>query len=130
VQAIRDAEAKTSGQIRVYVQRGKVLGDPMKAAQERFHRLGMHATPERNAVLIFVAPRTHKLAVIGDKGIHEKCGAVLWERLIHRMRGDFQTEEFSHAIVEAIKEIGIALATHFPRKSTSTNELPDDVIEG
>ena len=130
VQAIRDAEAKTSGQIRVYIQRGKVLGDPMKTAQERFHRLGMHATPEQNAVLIFVAPRTHKLAVIGDKGIHEKCGEELWERLIHRMRGDFQTEEFSHAIVEAIKEIGIALATHFPRKSTSANELPDDVIEG
>lgn len=129
VQAIRDAEAKTSGQIRVYVQRGKVFGDPMKMAKERFRRLGMHATPERNAVLIFVAPRTHKLAVIGDKGIHEKCGAGLWERLIHRMRGDFQTEEFSHAIVEAIKEIGIALATHFPRKSTSANELPDDVIE-
>lgn len=130
VQAIRDAEAKTSGQIRVYVQRGQVLGDPMKTALERFHRLKMHAMPERNAVLIFVAPRTHKLAVIGDKGIHEKCGEGLWERLIHRMRGDFQTEEFSHAIVEAIKEIGVALATHFPRKSTSANELPDDVIEG
>ena len=129
VQAIRDAEAKTSGQIRVYIQRGKVLGDPVKSAQERFQRLGMHATPERNAVLIFVAPRTHKLAVIGDKGIHEKCGESLWERLIHRMRGDFQTEEFSHALVDAIEEAGKALASHFPKGSTTSNQLPDDVIE-
>src|ERR1700726_1492653 len=33
VQAIREAEAKTSGQIRVYVQRGKLDADPLIAAQ-------------------------------------------------------------------------------------------------
>src|SRR5207247_8100407 len=73
VQAIREAESKTSGQIRVYVQRGKLNADPLTAAQKKFHRLGMHKTSERNAVLIFVAPRAHKFAVVGDKAIHEKC---------------------------------------------------------
>lgn len=117
VAAIRDAEAKTSGQVRVYIQRGNLDGDPLIAAAKRFHRLGLHKTGERNAVLIFVAPRAHKFAVIGDKAIHEKCGEQLWQRLIDQMRNHFKNEKFSHALVEAIQEVGNALAAHFPKKS-------------
>lgn len=129
-QAIRDAESKTSGEIRVFIQRGKLDVDPLVAAQKKFHRLGMHKMPERNAVLIFVAPRAHKFAVVGDQAIHEKCGEQLWQRLVDAMREHFRNEKFSHAIVEAIEEAGKALASHFPRTSTSSGQLPDDVIEG
>jgi uncharacterized membrane protein len=130
VQAIREAESKTSGQIRVYIQRGKLNGDPLIAAQKKFHRLGMHKTSERNAVLIFVAPRAHKFAVVGDKAIHEKCGEEFWRRVVDLMRGHFQNEKFSHAIVEAIEETGKALAAHFPKTPTSFSELPDEIVEG
>src|SRR2546430_2073130 len=116
VQAIRDAESKTSGEIRVFIQRGKLNADPLIAAQKRFHRLGMHKTAERNAVLIFVAPRAHKFSVIGDKAIHQKCGEQLWQRLVDGMREHFRNEKFSHALVEAIDETGKALAEHFPRR--------------
>jgi uncharacterized membrane protein len=115
VQAIRDTESKTSGQIRIFIQRGKLNIDPLVAAQKKFHRLGMHKTPERNAVLIFVAPRAHKFAVVGDKAIHEKCGEQLWQRLVDGMREHFRNEKFSHALVEAIEETGKALAEHFPK---------------
>jgi len=130
VQAICDVESKTSGQIRVFIQRGKLDADPLIAAQKKFHRLGMHKTPERNAVLIFVAPRAHKFAVVGDKAIHEKCGEELWQRLVERMREHFQNEKFTDALVEAIEETGKALASNFPRRSTSSGQLADDVIEG
>jgi uncharacterized membrane protein len=130
VHAIRDAESKTSGQIRVFIQRGKVNVDPLIAAQKRFHRLGMQKTPDRNAVLIFVAPRAHKFAVVGDKAIHEKCGEELWKRIVEKMREHFRNENFSHAIVDAIRETGDALAAHFPRRSTSAGGLPDEVVEG
>jgi uncharacterized membrane protein len=129
VQAIRDAESKTSGQIRVFIQRGKVAVDPLVAAQKKFRRLGMHKTPERNAVLIFVAPRAHKFAVVGDKAIHEKCGEPFWQKLVDAMREHFRNEKFSHAVVEAIEEAGKALASHFPRTPTSSGQLPDSVIE-
>jgi len=130
VQAIREAEAKTSGEIRVFVQRGELDVDPLGPATKRFHRLGMHKTPERNAVLIFVAPRAHKFAIVGDKAIHEKCGEQLWQRLVEAMRDHFRDENFTKAIVDAIHEIGEALAAHFPRRSTSTGGLPDEVVEG
>jgi uncharacterized membrane protein len=129
VHAIRNAESKTSGQIRVFIQRGKVDVDPLIAAQKKFHRLAMHKTTERNAVLIFVAPRAHKFAVVGDKAIHEKCGEAFWQELVERMREHFRNEKFTDALVEAIEEAGQALASHFPIKSTSSGQLPDEVIE-
>src|SRR6266404_4964777 len=129
VAAIREAESKTSGEIRVFVQRGKLDVEPLIAAQKKFHRLGMHKALERNAVLIFVVPRAHKFAVVGDKAIHEKCGDEFWQRVVTRMRTHFQNENFSDALVEAIKEIGSVMASHFPKTLGNANELPDDVIE-
>jgi uncharacterized membrane protein len=130
VGAIREAESKTSGEIRVLIQRGKSKSDPLVAAQKKFHRLGMHKTRERNAVLIFVAPRVHKLAVVGDNAIHERCGDEFWQRIVETMRVHFRNEKFSDALIDAVNEVGKVLAAHFPRTLASANELPDDVIEG
>ena len=130
VAAIREAESKTSGEIRVLIQRGKLKSDPLVAAQKKFHRFGMHKTRERNAVLIFVVPRVHKLAVVGDNAIHERCGDEFWHRIVETMRVHFRNENFSDALIDAVNEVGKVLAAHFPRTSASANELPDDVIEG
>ena len=130
VSAIREAESKTSGEIRVYIQRGKLNADPLVVAQNKFQRLGMSKTRERNAVLIFLAPRAHKFAVVGDQAIHEKCGEEFWQHVVDEMRAHFQNEKFSQALTEAINEVGKVLATHFPRTSANANELPDEIVEG
>ena len=127
--AIRKAESKSSGEIRVLIQRGKLKSDPLVAAQRKFHRLRMHKTAERNAVLIFVAPRAHKMAVVGDVVIHEKCGVEFWQRVVERMRTHFQNENFTDALVETVDEIGNVLSSYFPRTQRDANELPDNVIE-
>ena len=129
VEAIRDAESKTSGEIRVLIQRGKLEGDPLVAAQRKFHRLGMHKTREHNAVLIFVAPRAHKFAVVGDKAIHEKCGDEFWQRIVTAMQDCFRENKFTEGIRGAITIVGDMLAQHFPKTSSDANELPDNVIE-
>lgn len=129
MQAIHEAESKTSGEIRLLIQRGKLKSDPLVAAQRKFYGLGMHKTRERNAVLIFVAPRVHKLAVVGDNAVHQKCGDEFWQRIVERMRTHFQNQKFNDALIEAVKEIGTVLESHFPKTSDDTNELPDDVIE-
>ena len=128
--AIRDAESKTSGEIRIFIQRGRFNSNPLSLARKKFERLGMHKTRARNAVLIFVAPRAQKFAVVGDKAIHESCGEQFWQHIVDEMRVHFQNEKFSHALMGAIDEIGTVLATHFPGKSANSNELPDDVVEG
>lgn len=129
-QAIRKAEGKSSGQIRVFIQRGEFEEDALPRAEQKFLHLGMHKTRDRNGVLIFVAPRVHKYAVVGDVGVHEKCGREFWQKLVDAMRGHFQKEEFERAIVHGINEVGEVLATHFPRTADTINELPDEIVQG
>jgi uncharacterized membrane protein len=128
--AIKDAEGKTSGQIRVFLQRGVFEEDALERAGKKFVQLGMQKTRERNAVLIFVAPRAQKFAVIGDEGVHQKCGEQFWQDLVGRMRQHFLREDFTEALVEAITATGALLATYFPRTGPPDNELPDEIVEG
>lgn len=130
VSAIKAAETSSSGQIRVYLQRGELDGDALIAAQAKFKPLGMENTKERNGVLIFVAPRAQKFAVIGDIGIHEKCGPEFWSRLVASMREHFLVSNFTEGMVGAIEEAGKALAQHFPKQAGPQNELPDEILEG
>ena len=129
VAAIAVAEARTSGEIRVYVQRGEMEEDPLLIAQQKFMEFEMAKTAARNAVLIFIAPRARKFAVVGDEGIHQKCGAEFWTALVAKMRAHFQREAFTDALVEAIETAGSALALHFPRQPNDRNELPDAILE-
>lgn len=128
VSAIAAAEGKTSGEIRVYIQRGEV-DDAIVAARTQFEKLGMTATRDRNAVLIFVAPRSQKFAVIGDTGIHERCGDQFWQELVESMQQDFKAQNFTDAVVHAVNKTGELLAAHFPRQPDDRNELPDTVLE-
>jgi uncharacterized membrane protein len=130
VAAIKEAEAKTSGQIRVYIQRGELDGDALLDARSRFKRLGMEKTLERNGILVFVAPRARKFAVVGDEGVHARSGDEFWNRLVDSMRAHFVNSKFTDALVETIEEAGKLLARHFPKKASPQNELPDEIVEG
>jgi uncharacterized membrane protein len=129
-QAIKKAEGRTSGQIRVFLQRGEFEDDALPRAQKKFLQLAMDKTADRNAVLIFVAPRARKYAVVGDVGVHEKCGEEFWQRLVDAMREHFKKEDFNRAIIHGINEVGKALSAHFPRTADTINELPDEIAQG
>lgn len=114
VEAIREAEKKTTGEIRVVVS-PKHIEAPVTEAQKEFMRLGMASSPHHNGVLIFVAPRSHKFAVVGDKAVHEKCGDAFWQKLAEAMTDYFRKSEFTEGIVHGIKKAGELLAEHFPK---------------
>jgi uncharacterized membrane protein len=114
VTAIREAEEKTSGQIRVLISH-KHVEDPVAEAQKEFIRLGMADSPQHNGVLIFVAPRSHKFAVIGDKAVHAQCGDEFWRALAEAMGHYFRKSEFTEGIVHGVKKAGEILAEHFPK---------------
>ena len=127
VAAIVAAEKKTSGEIRVFIS-DKNCDDALTAAKNRFEKLGMTKTKLRNGVLIYIAPATRRFAIIGDSGIHEKCGDNFWETISQRMSDLFKEEKFTEAIVHAIDEAGEALSKHFPRQGDDTNELPNEIL--
>ena len=99
----------------------------MAAAQAQFERLKMQQTKHRNGVLIFVAPVAHKFAVVGDSGVHAKCGDAFWRAVADEMTGRFKKGEFTSGILHAIEKAGDLLAQHFPHNPDDKNELPDDI---
>jgi uncharacterized membrane protein len=126
--AIHAAEMKSSGEIRVMISH-KPAPDPVATAQRAFLQLGMQQTRHRNAVLIFVAPRSRTFAVIGDEAMHAKCGDEFWRELAGTMAGHFKRGEFTEGLLHGIDRAGELLAAHFPHEPDDRNELPDDVIE-
>jgi uncharacterized membrane protein len=130
VAAIREAESRSTGEVRVHVSR-QAVDEPEKAAAAQFEALGMTATRERNGVLIFIAPTSQKFAIIGDAGIHEKCGPGFWAEVAQAMSAEFRAGHFTDGIVKGVARAGDVLARHFPRSDahTDVNELPDQVTE-
>jgi uncharacterized membrane protein len=124
--AISAAELKSSGEVRVFVS-NEMIDDVMPAAQEQFNKLGMANTKNRNGVLLFFAPKTQRFAVIGDQGIHEKCGQAFWDETRALMTERLKAGHFTEAVVAAVQKIGDLLATHFPREPGDINELPNQV---
>ena len=80
VQAIRDAERQTSGEVRVFVESKCRFIDPLDRALEIFAELKMQNTEQRNAVIVYVAIKDRQLAVYGDTGIHQKTGNEYWKQ--------------------------------------------------
>jgi len=125
VAAIKDAEAGTSGEIRIFVSRREV-DDPVAQAERHFADLGMTKTKHRNGVLIFFAPLSQRFAIVGDHGIHEKC-AHCWIDVIASSLPLLKAGQFTEAITRAIREVGLLLARHFPPEPGDRNELPNTI---
>jgi uncharacterized membrane protein len=124
--ALESAERKTSGTIRVVLARHRAK-DPLAAAQLHFVRLGLAAAPERNGVLIFVAARSRNFAIVGDRGIHEKCGDEFWPKVTAAMSGYFKRGDFTGGLVHGIERAGALLGAHFPAVNDSSGPKPDSV---
>lgn len=128
---IREAERRTSGEIRVYIENRCRFVDPLDRAAELFWGLKMDYTEDHNGVLVYVAVRDHQFAVFADRGIHEKVGNEFWNNEVAAMKKHFLANHHADAIVQVITDVGTALHTHFPyERDTDKNELPDDIVFG
>ena len=126
VAEIAKAEKCTSGEIRVFVSRREVK-DAVSRAQRRFEKLGMTRTQLRNGVLLYFAPRSRKFAVVGDLGVHEKCGQAFWEEVSTEVSARLRTEDFTEAIIHGVRKVGEVLARHFPPQAGDRDELPNEI---
>lgn len=127
ISEIAAAEQRTSGEIRVWVS-SRTVEDPIERAQRRFEQLGMTATRERNGVLLYFAPVSQKFAVIGDSGVHEKCGQEFWVETVGEIAAELRAEHFTEAVTSAVHKIGDLLARHFPRQPDDRDELPNEIV--
>jgi len=131
VEAVRIAEQRTSGEVRVFVESHCRYVNAIDRAVEIFENLQMQKTELRNATLVYVATRDRQLAVLGDDGIHQKVGNEYWANEVVKMIHAFNRDNIAEGIRQCVLNIGEALAQHFPYdRSTDKNELPDDIVFG
>ena len=126
VEAIRQAEANTSGEIRVHIE-NHCRGDIMDRSAMVFNILKMNETAERNGVLIYLAIKDKKFSIIGDEGINKMVEHDFWNDVKDMMAGHFRSGNFTEGIIQGVLRVGEKLQTFFPHKSDDINELSDDI---
>jgi len=126
--AIRAAERRTSGELRVAFARFFLGRDVQAAAQRTFARQGMNRTKLRNAVLIFVAPVGRRCAIVADEGAHAAVEPAFWASVVAKMVARFRAGDLTGGVEAGIQEIGDRLAGPFPVAPGDVNELPDTVV--
>ncbi|HEY0596841.1 hypothetical protein [Sphingopyxis sp.] len=107
----------------------------IKAQRVRARAIGLFKvgteakTIGRTGVLLYVSLKEHRADIVADEAIAAKVSADVWgdamAALIERVRAGRPGE----GMAEAVRQMGIVLAEHFPRGSENPNELPDRLIE-
>lgn len=130
VSAIRKAEMKTSGEIKVHVEthNEKPLTE---RAIEVFHFLKMDKLPHHNGVLIFISVYNRGICILGDEKINEVVGNGFWNDTVFQVVSYFKENKFDNGVIHAIYEIGRKLEMYFPADTKhNPNELNDDISFG
>ncbi|MEX1189315.1 MAG: TPM domain-containing protein [Bacteroidia bacterium] len=129
VAAIGQAEKLTSGEIRVHIE-SVCKGDPLDRGANVFFDLKMNETRDRNGVLIYIALKDRKLAILGDSGINKVVPDGFWDQTSKLMVDHFKREEFARGIEQAVLMAGEHLQKYFPLKDDDTNELSNEISKG
>lgn len=129
LQSIADAELNTSGEIRIHIDKW-CKTDPVFKANNVFSHLGMEKTNARNGVLLYIALKEKKFAIVGDEGIDAVVPRDFWESTADIMRKSFSAGTVVEGICQGIQEVGEQMKKYFPYESGDINELPDEISYG
>jgi uncharacterized membrane protein len=125
--AIKDAESKTSGEIKLVMAR-HCWGKIETKAAKIFKELGLDKTKERNCVLILFIVTNREFLIHGDQGIHEKVGQGFWDDIRDKMVAVFKQDEFGEGISQGICLIGERLSQYFPYQRDDIDEISNEIV--
>jgi len=129
VRAIGEIEESTVGELRVHIE-DHCEGSPMDRAIEVFNKLAMYRTAQKTGVLIYLASEDHKLAIIGDKGIHDILGDGYWQQIMSEMKEKFIGDSIFSGVLHGVLAVGKELKNHFPELRKPKNELSNEISYG
>ncbi len=126
VEAIKQAELNTSGEIKVHIE-NRCKGDVEQRSLFVFKHLKLDETKLRNGMLIYLAIKDRKFAILGDEGINKVVGDGFWNDVKDLMLGYFKEGKFAKGLEQGIQRCGEKLKEFFPYQSDDINEIPDDI---
>lgn len=124
VDAIRVAEARTSGEIRVVIT-SRLVMRPEIHARRLFAKLGMERTRRRNGALIVLFIRRRRFVVLGDSGFDEFADHGYWQDIAAEISAQLHEGRKLEALTSAIRKIGETMAAHWPPDASNPDELPN-----
>ncbi|NIJ38428.1 putative membrane protein [Sphingopyxis panaciterrae] len=107
-----------------------ILAQRVRARAVDLFKVGTEAkTLGRTGVLLYLSLKEHRADIVADEAIAAKVTAEVWgdamAALVERVRAGRPGE----GMAEAVRQMGIVLAEHFPKSDDNPNELPDRLIE-
>ena len=81
-------------------------------------------------MLIFLAPGSRQFAVIGDGGVHARCGDGFWQELTRSMSEHFRQGDFTAGIVQGIQRAGRTARPTFPASPRRPQRTPPTASRG
>jgi uncharacterized membrane protein len=126
VDAIRAAEAQTSGEIRVVITSRWVLR-PERHARCLFQRLRMTRTRNRNGALIVLFSRMRRFVVMGDTGFDQVVGPDYWQEIAAKMGMLLHDGRKVESLASSIHSLGQTMAANWQPDASNPDELPDAI---
>lgn len=112
--AIAAAEAHTTAKIGLVISRRRTT-DAIASARRHHQTLKLNEGPNRNNVLIFVAPRSQTFSIYADSGAHAAADQSFWDRLRDELAKGFKEGRFTDVLVDVIGKLGDLLGGRFPK---------------
>ncbi|MGF7151066.1 putative membrane protein [Sphingomonas zeicaulis] len=88
-----------------------------------------YRTRGRVGVLIYLSVAEHRAEIVADSAIAAKVTAECWGDAMAAMIGHVRAGRPGEGMAEAVAQVGVVLARHFPKSEDDVNELPDRLIE-
>ncbi|MBN8845893.1 MAG: hypothetical protein J0H88_21850 [Sphingomonadales bacterium] len=116
--------------LRLWLTPRAILAGRVRARAVDLFKVGTEAkTLGRTGILLYVSLREHRADIVADEAIAAKVAPEVWGDAMAALIDRIRAGKPGEGMAEAVRQMGLVLAEHFPSGSENPNELPDRLIE-
>jgi putative membrane protein len=94
-----------------------------------FRAVAQGRTRGRTGVMLYLSLDEHRAEIVADAAINDKVDAAVWGDAMAALIAGVKADRAAQGMADAVAQVGVILAAHFPRSDDDINELPDRLIE-
>ncbi|MCB1877515.1 MAG: TPM domain-containing protein [Chromatiales bacterium] len=100
-----------------------------RLAREQFTNLGLHLTPRRAGVLLFVSAAERYVEILADQGIAEKVDNTRWQGVIDEFVAAVRAGNIAVGMERGVERCAALMTEAFPPESNQVDLLPNHLVE-
>ncbi len=116
--------------LRLFLTPGIVKSRRARRRAIRYFKVGAeHRTAGRTGILIYLSLSERRAEIVADAAIHGLVDNAIWGDAMAHLLAEVKQGRIADGMIAAVNDVGIILASHFPKREDDINELPDRLIE-